>query len=181
MTISPPAALTRSTVSVTLSRSRSTAKIFAPSSAKRTAMARPLPQPGPMQPAPVTIVMRSRKRPPMLCPSGQFTRRSETIEALRIVGQHRLACGLAGRDLAENIDQNPVIGRRSLMIGMRPVGAPDAAVAEFGHQSARKWRGIGVGRSLPGHAVGAADFHPDIIVIEQREQRLEGRLLQPER
>ena len=76
----------------TLSRSRSTAKIFAPSSAKRTAVARPLPQPGPTQPAPVTIAMRSCRRPThACCPLGQFTRRSEPIEALRIVDQQRLA------------------------------------------------------------------------------------------
>src|SRR6185295_14189841 len=162
--MSPPAAFTRSTVSVTLSRSRSTAKIFAPSSAKRTAMARPLPQPGPMQPAPVTIAIRFCRRPLICRPLRQLTRRRETIEALRIVDQHCLARGFAGRDLAETIDQNPVIGRRSLMIGVRPVGAPDAAVAELGHQPARKRHGIRVGRSLPGDAVGAADLHPDIVV-----------------
>src|SRR5215475_13591016 len=66
MTISPPAAFTRSMVSFTLSRLRSTAKIFAPSSAKRTAVARPLPQPGPTQPAPVTIAIRSCRRPLMM-------------------------------------------------------------------------------------------------------------------
>ena len=47
------------TVSRRLAASRSTAKTFAPSSAKRTAVARPLPQPGPTEPAPVMIATRS--------------------------------------------------------------------------------------------------------------------------
>src|SRR2546425_259540 len=46
------------TVSRRLAASRSTAKTFAPSSAKRTAVARPLPQPGPTEPAPVMIATR---------------------------------------------------------------------------------------------------------------------------
>src|SRR6266404_409506 len=53
--ISPPASSALSTVSRIESASRSTAKILAPSRAKIAAMARPLPQPGPTQPAPTTI------------------------------------------------------------------------------------------------------------------------------
>jgi len=49
----PPAAAMRCAVSTRRSASRSVPKTCAPSSAKRTAMARPLPQPGPTEPAPV--------------------------------------------------------------------------------------------------------------------------------
>ena len=48
------------------SGSRSTAKIFAPSSAKRTAVARPLPQPGPTQPAPATSAILPSSLPAMV-------------------------------------------------------------------------------------------------------------------
>src|SRR6185503_9146493 len=111
-------------------------------------IARPLPQPGPMQPAPVTIAMRSCRRPFICRPSGQLTCRSETIEALRIIDQKRLPHGFAWRDLTDDIDQGPVVGDWPLMVGVRPVGTPDAAVAEFRHQPAREWHGVGVGRSL---------------------------------
>src|SRR6185312_11356205 len=98
--------------------------------------------------------------------------RSETIEALRIIDQKRLPHGFAWRDLTDDIDQGPVVGDWPLMVGVRPVGTPDAAVAEFRHQPAREWHGVGVGRSLSCHAIGAADFYPDIPVVEEDEQRL---------
>jgi hypothetical protein len=43
----------------------STAKTLAPSLAKRTAVALPLPQPGPLEPAPITIAILSLSRPLM--------------------------------------------------------------------------------------------------------------------
>ncbi|MNT50288.1 hypothetical protein D3C72_1872020 [compost metagenome] len=53
--MSPPASRARASVSAMASALLSTANTFAPSCAKRTATARPLPQPGPTQPAPVTM------------------------------------------------------------------------------------------------------------------------------
>src|SRR6266849_6561427 len=64
--ISPPASRTRSMVSRIESASRSTAKTLAPSRAKITAMARPLPQPGPTQPAPTTIATLPSSLPAMV-------------------------------------------------------------------------------------------------------------------
>src|SRR6185369_4839113 len=61
----PPNSATRASVSVIASASRSTAKTLAPSRANNTAMARPLPQPGPTQPAPATSATLSCKRPGM--------------------------------------------------------------------------------------------------------------------
>src|SRR5438067_13115381 len=55
--VAMPGAL--STVSFSASALRSTAKTRAPSSTKRAVVARPLPQPGPTQPAPVTIAILS--------------------------------------------------------------------------------------------------------------------------
>src|ERR1051326_8976328 len=66
--ISPPASRTRASVSVMASRLLSAANTFAPSCAKITAMARPLPQPGPTQPAPLTIATLPCSLPAMLFP-----------------------------------------------------------------------------------------------------------------
>src|SRR5688572_11877794 len=52
-----------SSVSRSRSASLSTAKTLAPSSAKRTAVARPLPQPGPTLPAPETMATLPSRRP----------------------------------------------------------------------------------------------------------------------
>src|SRR6478736_5443260 len=59
----PPNSATRSSVSFIDSPFLSTAKTLAPSRANSTAVARPLPQPGPMQPAPVTRATLSCRRP----------------------------------------------------------------------------------------------------------------------
>ena len=60
----------RAKVSAKRSGSRSTARTLAPSCARRTAIARPLPQPSPTQPAPVTIATLFSKRliACLLCP-----------------------------------------------------------------------------------------------------------------
>ena len=102
-TISPPTAFTLSTVSAVLAGSRSTANTLAPSSAKRTHVARPLPQPGPTLPAPVMMAMRSCRRPGMSC-SFLF----EAVEAARIVDQH----GLQGRAAARSRPRDRPAGRR---------------------------------------------------------------------
>ena len=58
-----PSLPTRATVSVIESAFLSTAKTLAPSRANSTAAARPLPQPGPMQPAPVISATFPARRP----------------------------------------------------------------------------------------------------------------------
>src|SRR5262245_24492246 len=66
VTISAPASRARATVSAMASPSRSTANTCAPSCANSTAAARPLPQPGPTQPAPVMMATLSARRPGMV-------------------------------------------------------------------------------------------------------------------
>src|SRR4029079_3654239 len=61
--IVPPNSATRSTVSFIESPFLSAANTLAPSRANSTAVARPLPQPGPTQPAPVTSATLSCNRP----------------------------------------------------------------------------------------------------------------------
>ena len=61
--ITPLNSATRSSVSFIASLLLSTAKTLAPSRANITAVARPLPQPGPMQPAPVTSAILPCRRP----------------------------------------------------------------------------------------------------------------------
>src|SRR5438309_9601841 len=58
----PPISRPRARVSSSRAESRSTAKTFAPSCANRNAVARPLPHPGPTQPAPVTMAILSARR-----------------------------------------------------------------------------------------------------------------------
>src|SRR5438105_4565373 len=132
-------------VSSRLGASRSTANTFAPSSTNRTVVARPLPQPGPIEPAPVMSATLSLSREP--------------IEALRVVDQHRLPLLLRRRNLGEKIDEIAVVGH-FLEIGMRPVGAPDRAVAEIGDQLAREWHRILPRCPLPRDALGPAHLDP---------------------
>src|SRR5215470_4182590 len=70
--ISPPASRTRAIVSVIASGVLSAANTFAPSCAKITAMARPLPQPGPTHPAPLTIATFPCSLPAMSFPGLLF-------------------------------------------------------------------------------------------------------------
>src|SRR5947208_16522237 len=79
----------RSSVSFNARSSRSTANTLAPSSVKRTVVARPLPQPGPTEPAPVTIAILSLSREP--------------IEPLRIGDQQALALGVSRSGLRAEI------------------------------------------------------------------------------
>src|SRR5439155_14205144 len=99
-------------VSRRLAASRSTAKTFAPSSVKRTVVARPLPQPGPTEPAPVTIAILSLSREP--------------IEPLRIGDQQALALNFTGCVFADQIGEIAVV-RHHRKVRMRPVGAPERA------------------------------------------------------
>ncbi len=62
-TASPPSPAMMSTVSRAAASLRSTQKTRAPSRAKVTAVHLPLPQPGPLEPAPTTIATRSFNLP----------------------------------------------------------------------------------------------------------------------
>src|SRR5262245_64183486 len=147
--IAPPAFFTPSTVSRSRSASRSTANTFAPSSPKPTAVARPLPQPGPTEPAPVTIATLPSSRRII---AGSFP---ETVEAERVVDQQRLALFFGRRDLGEQVHQHAVVGDRG-EVGVRPVAAPEAALAELGDQRPREGARVAPRRGLPRDALGAA-------------------------
>src|SRR3954466_12869339 len=73
----------------------STAKTRAPSSAKRVAIARPLPHPGPTEPAPVTIATLPLSLEP--------------IEPRRVVDEQRPPLRLRGRDLREVVHHHAVV------------------------------------------------------------------------
>src|SRR5436190_10069152 len=106
--VAMPGAL--STVSFRSAASRSTAKTLAPSSTKRIPVERPFPQPGPTEPAPVTIATLSLSREP--------------IEALRIVDEEGAALGFGRCHVGDEIDEIAVVGHY-LQVRMGPVGAPD--------------------------------------------------------
>src|SRR5262249_42981152 len=64
----PPSAFMIPAVSSAAAEFKSTQNTLAPSRAKRTAVALPLPQPGPIDPAPTTIATLPLSRSGMLCP-----------------------------------------------------------------------------------------------------------------
>src|SRR5205823_1361367 len=154
----------RSSVSFSARSSRSTAKTLAPSSAKRTVVARPLPQPGPTEPAPLTIAILSLSREP--------------IEALRIVDQQPPALGFGGSVFADQVDEIAVVGHHG-EIRMRPVGTPERAIAEFRDQLAAERNCVAPRRALARDALRAAYLDPDVLRLHEREQRLEVRALHP--
>src|SRR5260221_10019540 len=109
--------------SVSTSRSawRSTAKIFAPSSAKRATVARPLPQPGPTEPAPVTMATLPLSLEP--------------IEPCRVVDEQRLPLRLTRRDLGEVVGHHAVVGNL-FQVRVWPIGAPYRLLGKLFHQLA---------------------------------------------
>src|SRR5258706_4645634 len=145
---------------------RSTAKIFAPSSAKRAAMARPLPQPGPTEPAPVTMAILPLSLEP--------------IEPRRVVDEKRLALLLRGRDLGQVIDHHAVV-RNLLQVGVRPVSAPDRLLGKLCHQLARERDRVLPRRGLPRDALAAAHLDPDVLVLQQIHQVKEVLLVHSQR
>src|SRR5215475_10125105 len=70
---SPPSLAMRPTVSSAAARLRSTQNTLAPSRAKVTAVHLPLPQPGPLEPAPTTIATLSFSLPGISSPPGFLT------------------------------------------------------------------------------------------------------------
>src|SRR2546429_6116260 len=164
MWLAMPGAL--SSVSFSACASRSTANTLAPSSTKRTVVARPLPQPGPTDPAPVTMATLSLSREP--------------IEPLRMVDEQPLALRLGGAVVADQIDEIAVV-RHEGEIRMRPVGAPQRAIAELRDQLPREGHRVAPGRALARDALGAAHLDPDVLRLQEREQRLELRALRAAR
>src|SRR4029077_19853008 len=104
--------------------------------------------------------------------------RGEAVKTFWIVDEHRLPHSFVRRDLGEDIDQHAVIGNWSLMVRMRPIRAPDAAVAGLRDQLASRRHPIRVGGALPRNAICAADFYPHVPVVDQREQCAECRLIE---
>src|SRR3954469_20322864 len=154
--VATPGAL--STVSRSAAASRSTANTFAPSSTKRTVVARPLPQPGPTEPAPLTSATLSLRR--------------KAIQALRIVDQQALALGLARRHVGDEIHEIAVVWHFG-EIRMRPVAAPESAIAELGDEFPCEGRCVWPGRALARNALGAAHLHPEVLRPHQIEERAE--------
>src|SRR3954469_13534478 len=152
--VATPGAL--STVSRSAAGSRSTANTFAPSSTKRTVVARPLPQPGPTEPAPLTSATLSLSR--------------KAIEAPRIVDQQPLALGLARRHVGDEVHEIAVVGHFG-EIGMRPVAAPEHAGAELGDEFARERGGVRPGRALARDALRAAHLDPEVLGPQEIEER----------
>src|SRR5712691_5001591 len=64
---------------------------------------------------------------------------------------------------------------------MRPVGAPEHAVAELGHQLSRERNRVLVGRRPARDALRAAHLDPELLVAYEIEQLSEGRLIDAER
>src|SRR6266851_1518581 len=98
-------------VSATASSLTSTRKTLAPSRAKRAAVALPLPQPGPLDPAPVTSATFPARRPGIARrPSGGYDRRAPVVLLLGA------AADGAGRDAApqhvEPLGQRPAVRHR---------------------------------------------------------------------
>src|SRR5882672_1343767 len=172
--IAPPAFFTPSTVSRSRSASRSTAKIFAPSSAKRTAVARPLPQPGPTEPAPVTIATLFARRPVI---AWSFP---EAVEAEGIVHQERRAFRLRRRNLGEQVHQHAVVRDRG-EVGVGPVAAPEAALAELGDERPREGARVGPGRGLPRDTLRAAHLDAEPRIAHEAEEAAERALVDAER
>src|SRR3984893_10465995 len=110
--LSPSASCARSTVSRIDSASRATAKTLAPSRAKIPAVARPLPQPGPMQPAPTTIATLPSSLPAMVL----IDLDAGGLHDLRPL--HDFACHIGGELLRRITYQDrPLAGKLLLHLG----------------------------------------------------------------
>src|SRR5438552_6555586 len=103
---SPPSLAIRPTVSSAAARLRSTQKTRAPSRAKVTAVHLPLPQPGPLEPAPTTIATLSFNLPAMrrslvtlLLPANSSTHQQgeDPDMKIAIIGAGNVGKALAGR------------------------------------------------------------------------------------
>src|SRR6476659_9704837 len=110
-----------------------------------------------------------------------MARRGEAVKTFWIVDEQCLPRSFVWRNLGEDIDQHTVIGNWPLMVRMRPIRAPEAAVAGLRNQLAREGHRIRVGWALPRNAIRAADFPTHVPVVDQREQCAECRLIEAER
>src|ERR1700752_519088 len=108
----PPSDLMMLTVSSAAAPLRSTQNTCAPSRAKGTAVALPLPQPGPIEPAPTTIAV---------LPFSRFI--AFSLPLLSFARAHGRDAGPDG--MAENIRQRPAFAARA-----QPPFARSAGIAE---------------------------------------------------
>src|SRR5258708_31509067 len=166
----PPVSRIRSKVSAIAAASLSTANTLAPSSANSTAAARPLPQPGPTEPAPVITATL-----PSSLPAMRSSPRSD-VKPSRIVDQDAAAGRLVGHEFRQEIDQIAVVGHGT-HIGGRPVRAPQHAVRCGGDEGARERHHVVVRpRGVRTDAVGAGNLDPGIRTFQQLEKGLKRRL-----
>src|SRR3954463_8290709 len=162
--VAMPGAL--ATVSSMLLASRSTAKTLAPSSTNRMVVARPLPQPGPTEPAPGMGATLPLSR--------------EAIEPPRVVDQHCFELPVGRCGFRKRVDEVAVV-RHLGKVRMRPVGAPQRAIAELGNQLALERTRVPPRRTLLGDPLGPAHLDPDMLVLHEREERLELRTIEASR
>src|SRR6478609_5014002 len=87
-----------------------------------------------------------------------MARRGEAVKTFWIVDEQCLPRSFVWRNLGEDIDQHTVIGNWPLMVRMRPIRAPEAAVAGLRNQLARERHRIRVGWALPRNAISAASM-----------------------
>src|SRR5215471_2786670 len=87
---SPPSLAIRPTVSSAAARLTSTHSTLAPSRAKVTAVHLPLPQPGPLEPAPTTIATLSFNLPAMSCPPSASDRSTSEYRRQVLSGRHEM-------------------------------------------------------------------------------------------
>src|ERR1700722_14282194 len=86
----------------------------------------------------------------------------------RIIDQHALPGPRVGRYFGNEIGELAVVGLVArLVVGVRPVGAPDDALGRVRGESARERQGFFVRMRVFGDAVAAGKLYPDIAAIEQ--------------
>src|SRR5262249_21366924 len=96
--------------------------------------------------------------------------RPPLIEMRGIIYHQSPPGGVGRRHLGDDVDQLAVVRGGSLVVGMRPVGAPDTAVGKLGDELACKGHGVGVKRAGAADPVAAADLHPELAVPHQLQQ-----------
>ena len=94
---------------------------------------------------------------------------SVTEQTRRIVDENASPRRVVGREFEQQIEEIPVVRHSGgIEIGrMRPIAAPDHALGCGGDEGLGEWNDIGIGRTVPGQAVGAREFDPDMLFAHQ--------------
>ena len=90
----------------------------------------------------------------------------ESKQLGRIVDQHELTGARVGRDLGDEIGELAVVGHLArLVVGVRPVGAPDDVLGRVGRERGRERQGFFVRMRVLGDAVATGELDPDGVAI----------------